>query len=443
MSLFKKTTPTDQGNEVIGGDSNFVIRELTIPDSWMYGSFRTLAKPSMLYYDGSTYSLYYKENTDDNAVGIIKQTGNSIEYASVNNGTVLPNEPTNHPAPMLHINKTTGYIYVIQNEFHVDNFRVWKSDFPKDISSFSLLGSFGNSNCAYLGHLSGDESDVVLLTRAGQVGVDNYSISVIEVNLDTLVYTQTQVTDVTGGTDMRHYLLVPYQYGTSTRTYFGVTTRNQPPTGTGYYKFSLMATTDFDTFTNIPNTYSKNVVSTSPITTTELETNFASIGSDSARTTIISEGKMIVLNDDIYVVWMSDDPNSRFSVRKFTWGSGTTSDFLIPVTTIVESPIWYGPVYMRYNGTKFVFTIIEHDGVGGYVTKLYTCDTDFSNWAEYSVDLLATSLTPSPGNGYFYGMPTNLHDAVLSGDKYLCIGKKEGQPKGTFHYAVTEKTWND
>lgn len=444
MSLFKKTIPVgDDGLEgdILNNDPTFPTRRGYVEGSWMYGSFRTLAKPSMLWFNGATYSLWYKEKVDNNQVGIFKQKGDNLDSYIVNDGTISP-EPINHSAPMLHINKTTGHLYILQNKLHVDTIRVWKSQSPENINGWDYIGEFGTLT-SYLGHLEGDESDIVLLTRAGDVS-DFYSMSIIKVNLDTLVHTQTRLTDVQSDIpDLRHYLLVPYQYGTSTRTYFGIAHRNQPPTGTGYYKFSLFSTTkggDWEVFENIPSTFSRNVVSGGLLTDNELETNFASIGSDSARSTIISEGKMIVLNDDIYVVWMSDDANSRFSVRKFTYGSGSFTDFLIPVTTIAESVIWYGPVYMRYNGTNFVFTIAEHDGLGGYVTKVYGCDLDFTNWTEFDVDTLADGIVPEV-TGYFYGMPTNLHEAVASNEKYLMIGRDLAGLPGEFVYSITTKKW--
>lgn len=188
MGLFKKQI----GNNGSRASASFTVNDGFITNSWMYGSFRTLAKPSMLYYNGSTYSLYYAEKANNNAVGIIKQTGDTIVNYAVNTGTIAP-EPTNHPAPMLHINRTTGYIYVLQNKFHINRIRVYKSDMPEDISSFTYLGEIGSTNTSYLGHLEGDESDVVIQTRAGQVGVDNYSSSIIKVNLDTLSFTQTPI----------------------------------------------------------------------------------------------------------------------------------------------------------------------------------------------------------------------------------------------------------
>jgi len=440
MGLFKKSIKTSGSSRI----ADFTVSDLSITDVWMTGSFRALAKPSMLWYNGSTYSLYYKEKEYNNAVGIIKQTGNTLINYAVNTGTATP-EPINHPAPMLHINRTTGYIYVLQNKFHIDKIKVWKSDSPEDISSFSYVGEFG-SGCSYLGHLEGDESDIVILTRAGTISVD-FSISIISVNLDTLVYNQTQITDVKSNiADVRQYLLVPYQYGTSSRTYFGITNRNEEPTGTGYYKFSLMATEKggaWQEFSNIANTYSKNVVTGSLITDNELETNYQAIGTDSDRTTIISEGKMIVLNDDIYVVFVIDDDNDLWGIRKFTYGSASYTDFLIPLTTIVRSPIWYGSVYMRYNGENFVYTIWEHDGVGGYITKIYTSNLDFSDFKDTGYNTQATSISePDQGTGCFYGMPTNLHEAVASEESYLLIGKEEGTARGNFKYVITNEAFN-
>lgn len=440
--LFYKIVPILSGDEIINPDPIFTVKTRVIEDSWMYGSFRTLAKPSMLWYNGSTYSLWYKENDFNNQVGIIKQTGKYLESSIVNDGTIS-SEPINHPAPMLHINKTTGYIYVLQNKLHLNRIRVWKSQTPEDISQFNYVGEFGQTNNSYLGNLEGDESDVVIQTRAGVEGVDNFSMSVIKVNLDTLVYTQTLLTFVDEPTtDSRHYLLVPYQYGTSTKTFFGIAHRNEVGSGlSGYYKFSLLVTNkggDYEVFENIAGTFSKDVVATSVISNAELEANYAAIGTDASRSTMISEGKMIVLNNDVYIVWMSDDANSRFSVRKFTYGSGSFTDFLIPVTTIAESPIWYGPVYMRYNGTNFVFTIAEHDGSGGYITKIYACNTDFTNWTEFNINTFDNSTVPEV-SGYFYGMPTNLND--VDGE-YLIIGKNKDLPAGGLIYTTTFNKWN-
>ncbi len=444
MSLFKKTIPIfdDLIGDPLNGDPTFPTIRGFIEGSWMYGSFRTLSKPSMLWFNGATYSLWYKEQVNNNQVGIFKQIGDSLESTIVNTGTVTP-EPINHPAPMLHINKTTGFIYVLQNRTHVDTIRVWKSQSPENINGFNYIGEFG-AFTSYLGHLEGDESDIVIQTRAGTDAINYKDHSIIKVNLDTLVYTQTQLTTIETS-DTRHYLIVPYQYGTSTRIYFGIGHRNDAGSGfaEGYFKFSLLVADkidNYDIMKNIDNSFSKNVVSSGVLTIAEMETNFSAVGSDSARNTIISEGKMIVLNDDIYLVWMSDDAASRFSVRKFTYGSASFTDFLIPVTTIAESPIWYGPVYMRYNGVNFVFTIAEHDGVGGFVTKVYGCSTVFTNWTEFNVDTLADGIVPEV-TGYFYGMPTNLNDAVNSNEKYLMIGRDLAGLPGEFIFTITTKKW--
>lgn len=443
MSLYKQQMSVEEEvNEFLNNDPTFQIKRGFVEDSWMYGSFRTLAKPSMLTYNGATYSLWYKEKAHNNQVGIFKQKGDLFQSSIVNQGTI-ESEPINHPGPMSHISKATGHIYVLQNTLHVNTIRVWKSEFPEDISSFNYVGEFGTPNCSYLGHLEGDDSDIVLQTRAGVVGLDDFSMSIIKVNLDTLVHTQTQLTFVNEpNTNSRHYLVVPFQYGTSTKTCFGIAHRNGD--NTGYWKISALTTEkggDWEVFENISGTFSKNVITEGVITNTELEDHYAVVGSDNARSTIVGEGKMINLNDDAFVVYKSDDANSRFSVRKSTYGSTVVSDFLIPVETIAESPIWYGPVYMRYNGNNFVFTIAEHDGFGGYVTKIYGCDLNFNNWTEFDVDTMANGVVPEV-TGYFYGMPENLHEAVASGEKYMMVGKDLDSKPGEFIYAITDRTWN-
>ena len=442
MGLFRQTLPISEGN--INNDNDFPIKRFFIEDSWMYGSFRTLAKPSMLWYNGSTYSLWYKEKVNFNQVGILKQTDETLISSIVNDGTDGI-EPINHPAPMLHINKSTGYIYVLQNKFHVDEIRVWRSANPEDISSFDYIGAFGQG-CSYLGHLDGNDSDIVIQTRAGDV-TEFYSMSIIKVNLDTLVYTQTVITNADSvNSETRHYLLVPYQYGESDKTFFGIAHRNQSLANgrQGYYKFSLLVTDkggDYEIFENIDSSFSKDVVNTSILTNTELDNNYVVLGDELDRNTLISEGKLIALNDDVYIVYMNDENSGRYSVRKFTYGSSTTTDFLIPVTNIVVSPIYYSPVYMRYNGTNFVFTIWQNDINGNPLTKIYACDTNFNNWTEFPLDLYSNSLQPSPGSGFFYGMPENLDLAVDSDERYLMIGKDSESTEGEFNFTVTKNKW--
>lgn len=441
MGLFRNIISS--GGQYINNDPNFQLQRGFAEDSWMYGSFRALARPSMIYYNGSTYSLWYKEKANLNQVGIFKQNYDDFESALVNSGTVSE-EPINHPAPMLHINKTTGYIYVLQNRLHIDEIRVWKSTNPEDISSFDYVGAFGDKT-SYLGHLKGDESDIVIVTRAGDGVTDFYGLSVISVNLDTLIYTQTQVTDADlSSSNQRHYPLFPFQYGTSANTYLAIAHRNQIVIGNqvlGYYKYSLLVTNDFQTFRNIDNSFSKDV-NLSPLTNAELDANFLAVGqSDSLRTELISEGRMNVLNDDVYFVFMSDENSGIYSIRKYSNGSSSYTDFVIPVTNIVVSPIYYSPIYMRHNGSNWVFTIYRTAGDGSLRCQLFISETDFTGFKRVNVDLKSDSTSPPPASGFFYGMPSNLHEAVDSNNKYLMIGKDEGSSDGQFNYCITRNKW--
>lgn len=445
MSLFK-TNIQFRNEDGIGdpfdflnNDPNFEIRRGTIEDFWMGGNFRSLSRQSILRFNGSTYSLWYKEKVDFNQVGILKQTGDFVESVIVNDGTV-GQEPINHPAPMLYIDEDTGIIYVFQNRFHVDSIRVWKSNSPENIENgFSYVGEFG-TDTAYLALLEGNGKDAVIQTRAGATNNDIYSMSVVKLNLDTLVNEQIQITNSQWQTnDWRHYLLGVYQYGTSDKVVIGIAHRNQPPTGTGYYKFSLLYTDrggDYKTYTNRDGTFSKNIETSGFITNTELETHFAEIGSDTARTTIISEGNSIRKDNTTYICWMSDDANSRFSIRTLADGVSTSTDFLIPLTTIAESDIWYTPIYMYDNGSNWVFSIYENTPEDGFVTNIYKSNYDFSGFQKVYIETLDKI-------GYHYGIPLNLDEVT---GKYLIMGRDDnadgGQSvpfiAGEFIYTITQ-----
>ena len=112
--------------------------ETTMTGYALGGRIRNLANPMMLWYNGSTYAVGYKANTDNNQVWVTKQTGDTLVSYTVGTGTTSP-EPENHPAPMILIDDA-GYIYVVQNDFHVDAFNLWKSDSIEDISAFTLVG---------------------------------------------------------------------------------------------------------------------------------------------------------------------------------------------------------------------------------------------------------------------------------------------------------------
>lgn len=407
-----------QFHRTIGGTS-FIYAELTgVGNYALGGNFRELTNPTMWYYNGSTYAVAYEPNTTNNKVWISKQTGFTVESYAVNNGTSSP-EPLDHPTPLLYINEATGYIYVIQNQFHVDAFDVWKSDSPEDISSFTQVTGAFDANGSYLALISYSGTNCVFATRSGS-SPNGYDYSVIEVDLDNPNgYTDQLVVEMDFATnDVRAYLAPCNYYGTNTKKCYGLYSRNE--SNTTYYKLSLLFSDDRDNFDNLANTVSTDVTSAA-ITYSSLNTNYAIIGDDSDKNTSIAPiGHMLQLDDDVYVAYKS--ASDTMTINKYSYGSsGVQSTIDLPYTfTISDSGDGY--VYMYYNGTYIIGTAKVDDST----VKLFKIQTDLTNFQTIrDID------TP---DGAYLGLPENF-DSVDG--LYMMIGRSLIGFAGDVPYIIT------
>lgn len=373
---------------------------------WLGGTHQNLSNPSSLYFNGSTYITGYEDNVTYNQAWIIKQTGlDQIDYNSVGDGTVAVGmESNNHPAPMLVIDNL-GYIFVIQNAFHVYPFRVWKSNNPEDISSFTELANFG-SQLSYLGLVRQENSNCWFISRKG--GAGDYSHVVVNVNLvNPALYTQTQICDSdASGNNVRHYPLMPKRYGSSDYYVGGIAHRLDSPIT--YYKNSIWITQDFDTFENIEQTFSKTISVSGPITIAELEANFAYVGTDSDRTNQRGEGRIIHIDNDIFHLCVKED-ESTYQLRKYTIGVGFVGSFDFNL------PWFYGGntsgiqgimvSYIYYIGGNIIITSAFNDGISNEV-RFYTISKNLTNFSyKYTVPFTI-------GNGVLYAFYTSLPDNV-------------------------------
>ena len=216
-------------HNVLGGNTTGVTSKYSNIGNWALGgafstfsdeaAYNILSSPTSFWLNGKTYSLGYESNTYNNQAWIVSQSKSSLQKNKVGVGTTA-SEPYNHPAPIT-FNDDNGYIYVVQNEFHVTPFNLWKSDNPEDISSFSLVGQF-DTDGAYIVLVKLENNTAVFITRSGDGNSNGYHQSILTVNLLDASYTKTPLTIADySTTNIRHYPL--YQYaktGTST-TYFG------------------------------------------------------------------------------------------------------------------------------------------------------------------------------------------------------------------------------
>lgn len=368
--------------------------------------FSNVFTHTTVYFNGATYFTWYKSSVNDNSqASIVKYVRDEqLQTVYIGSGTTSP-EPGEHPAPTVYINESTGYIYFFQNQFHQTPVRVWKSDnVLPDISAFTLLGTFGSS-LGYLMFLEGSGLNVVLLSRGvgGGGANNNYCQSIYKLNVDTLVNTAIQITSIDYATNnTRHYPSGnPYvRYGTATKMGWIISHRDD---GTlALYKFSLLITDvgDYELIHNIDNTFSKNVVSVAPITEAELETNFALVGTDSARSTAYQSCTM-QLDDYFYFLY-------RTGSTKEIWRIDLTTGTTI-TQTITISGTSLSAMSMNWNGTNIILNLYM-DGEN-VVAKI---NTDLTGYSEFADDL-------SGVNGIAL-LPYNFPDIVTDNAYYPIIG---------------------
>lgn len=397
--------------KTITSTSKVVSSFLNIGNWALGGSFSTfddeaayniLTSPTSIYYNGSTYSLGYESNTYDNQAWIVKQTGFSLETNKAGVGT-NGQEPFNHPAPLLIIDDN-GYIYVIQNEFHVTPFNLWRSDNPEDISSFSLIGQF-DTDGAYLVLVKQDNTDAVFVTRSGDANSGGFHQSILQVNLLDASYTKTQVSIADySTTDIRHYPLYQYRKVGNSTTYFGAI-QDRRDSDLKYLKVSLWKTTDFVNFSNLDGTFTKDVVTNGAITVQELEDNYKFIQSNTNDNNISILNSIIQVDDDLYVSYNADDV--RY-LEKYTNGNNTASlSYVVPTDTEDKAHVW--------NGDR-IFFARDTNGIDG----IYSIDTNLAN---VELEHQLTKGTEFISFSY-YAMPFNLHE-IPSGSKYLGIGRSD------------------
>lgn len=386
------------------------------------GFFRSLTSPCMWHYNGSTYAVGYKSNVYNNQVWILKQTGITVESYNVGTGTD-GSEPENHPTPLLYVNESTGYVYVIQNEFHVDRFLVWRSDNPQDISSFSLVGYFG-ANESYLCLISYSGTNCVFQTRNGSSS--DYDQSLISVDLDSPSgYSETIITEANYSvTNTRHYTCACWKYGTSDYTAWGINKRKD---GTiKYYCTQLLIVEngEYDNIYNAGLTYSKSISLDGVITNAELDDEYNILGNPADNTTTITEVRMIQVNDDVYTIHLSDDSTNTYTATKINIKTGTQTPLELPISDIYDDGSQLDNCSaMFYNGDTIIVRLKRTD-----TTSLYSLNLECTTFT-YLQDI-------DISDGMYLGIPINL-DKIPRNQRYMIVGRSNGT--SNVPYIVTNR----
>jgi hypothetical protein len=400
------------------GGSIFNTGNITIGLWALGGSFRGLTAPIMWWFNGSTYGVGYQGNATNNKVWIVKQTGLNVTSTAVNNGTSLP-EPLNHPTPLIYINEATGYIYVIQNQFHVDSFDVWKSDNPEDITGFTkVTGSF-DTDGSYLVMNKYSGTNVTFTTRSDDAP-NGFDHNVLEVDLDNPSgYTDTLVCEGDYATnDSWFYPTEVNRYGTSSYYVGGAAVLDYSEQKV--YMKGIWITTNFDTYENIAQTYSKNIPATSALTFSEFTSNLNEFGTEAVRTANYGAGGLMQIDNNIYTTIVTGA--GEITIYKFTIGtSGSVASLVLPYT--INS---VDGVYMYYNGSK----IVTHFKTTTPNTYIGNIDTDLTTFT-FKKELVLP-------DGEYVGLPWNFDDVT---GLYLIGSRSVSGDAGNVPYIITNNKW--
>ena len=357
-------------HKIISQNSNstFIsdLNTVTITGSDEAGRYGTLATPKSLFYNGGTYLTGRLDATTNNSPYILKWKNGVLEYELV---TTLTNpDVLVHPRPAVLI--YNDFIYVIVVNGHGEDMQILKSNSADSIADgFTLLhtvtGDFGYNAC----RITTDNRMVILTRSTGVTLTPNNSQVVLVSDIDDFTtWSEKLVTDADYGTTLvRHYPSVPIHYGVNQWNYFGISMRKDSG-GSGYvYKQFIYKTQDFITYSNLTETFSKNVDVSGEITQAELLANFA-ITTPTDETKSSAGVNAIVLNDEIY--------NSYYNYISEEWywqhidSSGVITETLIDL--ILPSPVLgqFSLLSMWYNGNNLVHSINN---------LLYISNLDFSS----------------------------------------------------------------
>ena len=414
-------------------DPTLEYKAVFVNEAFYFGASRALGQPDCIYYNGNFYLSGYKLNTYDNQALIAKYNrANGITTAEVGSGTTPANEPDDHPVPAVYVSQSTGYVYMIQNKYHNSYFRVFKSTSAESIT-LTYSGEITDGGASYITIVEASGSDITFVTRGKTGGTNNlwYCFACCTVNLDTLVYTHTQITSIDFATNaVRHYPNATpiYVYGTPTVYFMGINHRWET---NGYvYKISILATSDWSTFTNYANTFSKDVIGVSPITEAELESNCVFVGTDSTKTNNYTPIVSIQVDDNMFILYKKLT-TTRFYISKIAYeGSITTFEITLDDAA-------FDQCYMYYNGTNIIMTFAVNDGssnIDNAIFRVAGINTDLTGYTLFA-DLLET---PRAAN-------TNLvsnFDDMPSGTYYPIMGAQKLNQEGMITYYESNKSWS-
>ena len=389
------------------------LNEFVVPNIDRVGD-GVLIYPNSFWADNKCWFIGDITDTGNNQLYVIEFDFNRgvINYTLVGIGTVLI-DAFDHPAGFLFM--YDDYIYCGQTNTHNEPIDIWKSNTQLSTSLGFVKSKVVNGVNAYPQPFLAHDNKYTFCIRT-YTGGSNFHLAIQRSDSASPNgnYTHTQITNQTI-TNYRHYNGHTQHYGTNTKTYLIVNWRND--TGNKYFMHSVLVTSDFATYSNYQGTYSKNVVSTSPITSAELETNFSFNGSSASDTDDFHIMTGIQINDVFYAIAIKSGTTDHYIFKI----SGTTlTSTLINISNLYHN--WFMP-FMYYDGTDILMSVCINNA-GTYSKKIYRVPLDLSDFTDVA---------------YSYE-PTVMHESdkpIMLPQNYNEIVDGNGYPMYVDHYRTT------
>lgn len=265
----------------------------------------TTWNPSVLYHDGNTYVVTKENQVSSNGLAIIiKYNGTSIQTVKIPDAVALVKDYHDYPTISIDNN---GFILVVLEQ-HTTNPRIYKSDNPEDISTWTKLtlsGSLAASN---------DYNKVAYINGIGHINISRdrtggYGLY-FKKSVDGATWTDglriTSALTESGSTDWRHYPQIPVNWIQNDFIHVGLYKRVTIAAVDLYIRLWKMKTpnnpsTIGKVWYNEQETFSRDVDASGQITEAELNANFL-VWYDSSLTNE---------NQDFYSIW-----HNRFKYKQ-------------------------------------------------------------------------------------------------------------------------------
>jgi hypothetical protein len=332
--------------------------------------------PSMLWQDGKTFFGANKNNTTyKNQIILLQYNHNFDEfiYRDVGNGTDTVDD-FNHP--LTYIWAESGTLYCGQTNVHNDPIDIYKPLLENDYTAGSeQLTSITGDN-GYPQAFKTVGSKTAFCVRLYPEGVGNFNLGVQISDSDIEgTFTQTLITENTVG--YRHYNVVPIIYGTPTKNYLFSAFRNDDFEN-NYFAIACYVTTDFETFSNIDGTFSKDITLDGELTMAEISANFLVHGSIANDEESFEIPSIIQINDTIF---FSSGVTGTTDKHIFKIEDGVVTNELINIPDL--NPLYRNPI-LYYNGLDILISVLCDDS-GTQTKELWKVDLDLTGFAQQYV----------------------------------------------------------